>query len=585
MKKSMLRRRSLQLFIVMLLFSLLFMSLTACGGKTKTKNLAVTIVNRSLLDIAEVYISSVDADDWGDTLIKSVLADGDQVNIDIGDLPEEAIAAGFNISASDQDGNTIYGSELDEQKFTIRDGDCLVFLPPESDMLLDITRIYKASEYDDIIYEFLNYRDDSQGLGDITDFVGCWKYDEQPYYFLVGEEFEWMAISLYGDVIGPCTFDTVEDGIELYWEDGSVLTTLFTNGVGSLIDIEGNTLTASENILLLPTAEDELNMVANFPGSFSNVQISYPVQMNANESANMSEGLSFNAEMEYGTDDYYSNITVSFQPISGYDEYMTQGLGTAKPMMQNMLNDFLSSMFGDKIIKTIGSDCQDYGSYYSIAGYVWLDGSIFADGPSAPVRGTMEVRYYGPTGYAMVGTAIAQEHRIQNYYGICTNMLNSCTYSAGWSTAPKPVPSAPLTTPQGAPVDASDPGDYSTPYSWYDEDGDVWYWNGYENIFIGFGGDYYIDEDGEYYESNDAGWDYDWDDYYWDYDYYDDYDPWSDPGDGEDAWSDPGDYYYDDYDDGWGDYFEYSDEGWGDYVEDEGWGDYAEDEGWGDYFE
>ena len=82
MKKSMLRRRSLQLFIVMLLFSLLFMSLTACGGKTKNKNLAVTIVNRSLLDIAEVYISSVDADDWGDTLIKSVLADGDQVNID-----------------------------------------------------------------------------------------------------------------------------------------------------------------------------------------------------------------------------------------------------------------------------------------------------------------------------------------------------------------------------------------------------------------------------------------------------------------------------------------------------------------------
>ena len=75
--------------------------------------------------------------------------------------------------------------------------------------------------------------------------------------------------------------------------------------------------------------------------------------------------------------------------------------------------------------------------------------------------------------------------------------------------------------------------------TWYDEDGDVWYWNGYENEFISYGSDGYIDDDtGEYMESNDAGWDYS-------DEYYDDYDPWSDPGDG-----------------------------WGDYTEDDGWGDY-----------
>ena len=83
--------------------------------------------------------------------------------------------------------------------------------------------------------------------------------------------------------------------------------------------------------------------------------------------------------------------------------------------------------------------------------------------------------------------------------------------------------------------DTGDTGDYGTPYYWYDEDGDIWYWNGYENVFMGYGSDGYIDSDsGEYMESNDAGWDYE-------DEYYDDYDPWSDPGD---------------YEDGWGDYFD-----------------------------
>ena len=69
----------------------------------------------------------------------------------------------------------------------------------------------------------------------------------------------------------------------------------------------------------------------------------------------------------------------------------------------------------------------------------------------------------------------------------------------------------------------------------------MWYWNGYENEFISYGSDGYIDSDsGEYMENNDAGWDYS-------DEYYDDYDPWSDPGDGWD------DYAYDD--EGWGDYF------------------------------
>ena len=172
----------------------------------------------------------------------------------------------------------------------------------------------------------------------------------------------------------------------------------------------------------------------------------------------------------------------------------------------------------------------------AITGYLWLDGSIFQNGPSQPVRGCMEVRYYGPTGYALVATTVAVEARIRNYFDICNNMLETLSYTADWSTAPKARPEQPE-----QPEYSGDTGDYGVEYYWYDEDGDIWFWNGYENEFVCFGSDGYIDEDtGEYMESNDAGWDYG-------DEYYDDYDPWSDPGDG---WGD-----YGDYDDGWGDYF------------------------------
>ena len=52
----------------------------------------------------------------------------------------------------------------------------------------------------------------------------------------------------------------------------------------------------------------------------------------------------------------------------------------------------------------------------------------------------MEVRYYGPTGYALVATTIALEGRIRNYFDICNRMLETLSYTAGWSTAPKARP-------------------------------------------------------------------------------------------------------------------------------------------------
>ena len=410
----------------------------------------------------------------------------------------------------------------------------------------------------------MDIEEESNPVSDISGFTGCWKMENAPFYFVINDSYEWIAVNLYNEQIGPGYFTAEEDYITLCMEDGSAQIVLWQTDEGNLKDKDDNLLLPTDYIMLLPTPEDALNQTTYFSDNFTNVSINYPIQMEAFAQSNT---LIFDAVMKDGTDDLYSNILITFQPISGYDTYMEKGAGTAESYMIKMLDQFMNNMYGNYLIKSLGSDFKDNGDYYSITGYMWIDGSIFTgNNLSQPVRGCMEVRYYGPTGYALIASTVAPDSRIQNYFDICNNMLTTLSYTTGWSTAPKARPEQPK-----QPAYSGDSGDYGTSYYWYDEDGDIWYWNGYENVFMGFGSDSYIDSDtGEYMESNDAGWDYE-DEYYDDYDdgwgdyvdeyddgwgdYVDDYDPWSDPGDGDDAWSDPGDY-YDDYDDGWGDYFE-----------------------------
>ena len=526
--------KRLAALILVLLCALL---LAACGEQETT--VTVTLVNRSGHGITSVCITPSTETDWGENYVDELLGDGESVLAVLGTYKESETPDTWNILVYGEEDYILYDTNVDELDFQLSDGDCIVFLPPEGDVPIEITSSYDPADYDELSYveeEVIEQPEEPVDLGDLSAYVGCWKYDEQPFYLVIGEDYEWVAINLYGERINPGQVVVQENDIALYMEDGSYFTALNETAYGGLSDENGNALSAWDYIMLLPTPDDELNQTASFPGGFPNVTINYPIQMEAHEHPSVSNALSFNAVMEEGTEDYYSNIMIAFQPISGYDDYMTQGAAVAKPYMKHMLDGLLSSMYGNKVLKSFGSNFKNNGDHYSMTGYLWLDGSIFADGPNQPVRGCIEVRYYGPTGYALVAVTIAVEGRIRNYFDICNNMLETISYTAGWSTAPKAVPSQPAS--QG-----SDPGDYGSPYYWYDEDGDVWYWNGYENEFISYGSDGYIDDDtGEYMEANDAGWDPG------EEDYYDDYNPWSDPGDGWD------DYAYDD--EGWGDYFD-----------------------------
>lgn len=508
--------------------------LTGCGEKEEPVN--ITLANHSGHGITSISITPSTSDEWDTELVDGIFQSGEMMEVSLGSYKPSELPD-FNILVYNEESYVLYDNDVDEVDFTIHDGDYVVFLSPDGD---DSIVVCTSEEYDNL------YAGDGENAptgytaeelgqtGGMSGFSGCWKLENAPFYFVINDNYEWIAVNLYGEQVGPGYVVSEDDCIILCMEDDTELVSLWQTANGDLSDANGNTLTASEYIMLLPTPDDELNQTACFPGSFTNVSIKYPIQMEAHEHPNVDNSLSFNAVMEDGMDDCYSNIVIAFQPISGYDSYMEKGAASAKPYMVKMLDDFMKGMYGDKLIQSFGSDFKDNGDYYSLTGYMWLDGSIFSDGPSQPVRGCMEVRYYGPTGYALVATTIALEGRIHNYFEICNNMLETISYTAGWSTAPKPVPTQ--ATYSG------DTGDYGTPYYWYDEDGDVWYWNGYENEFISYGSDGYIDDDsGEYMESNDAGWDYS-------DEYYDDYDPWSDPGDGWD------DYSYDD--EGWGDYFD-----------------------------
>lgn len=162
--------------------------------------------------------------------------------------------------------------------------------------------------------------------------------------------------------------------------------------------------------------------------------------MNAYPYVSYTDSLGFDALVKNGTDDYYTNIMIGFQPIAGYDDNMTKGLASAQPYLENMMQTLLQNMYGANMTQFIGANCIDGGDHYSIVGSMWMSSGIFGDGSSVPLRANMEVRYYGPTGYAMVIMVIAPESRLQNYVDIANNMLTTCAYTAGWSTAPKEVP-------------------------------------------------------------------------------------------------------------------------------------------------
>ena len=435
--------KKIRALLLVLLAAMLCALLAGCGEKDVS--VSVTLVNRSGRDISSISITPSTSSDWDTEFVDGMFHDGESIESGLGTYKESEVPDTYNILVYNDENTILYDTSVDELDFAIQDGDYIVFLPPEGEVPIEITHDYDPSAYE-LDYEPTGYTEEELRGGDLSGYTGCWKLENEPFYFVINEEFEWIAINLYGEQVGPGYVVNEGECITLYMEDDSALVSLWQTAYGDLSDANGNTLTPMDYIMLLPTPEDELNQTASFPGGFTNVTINYPIQMAAHEHPNVSNALSFNAVMEDGTDDYYSNIMIAFQPIEGFDPYMEKGAAAAKTYMMKMLEDFMKSMYGSYLIKSFGSDFKDNGDYYSLTGYMWLDGDIFSDGPSQPVRGCMEVRYYGPTGYALVATTIALEGRIRNYFRyLQQHARRRCPTLPAGAPRPRPGPPIPVT--------------------------------------------------------------------------------------------------------------------------------------------
>lgn len=409
--------------------------------------------------------------------------------------------------------------------------------------------------------------------------IGYWKYDDYPIYLLVADDLQWVSYDDNGNATFRGTIEVDGDAFIMNYEDGGDSERLTVTDGDKMVDQDGSTLTRLESLSFAASADDELTQTANFPGKFEAYSIKVPERMKAVPRTDLANSLDIsNKSTKKGTDDFYSTMMVTFQPLVDVDKFMGKGAWLAQPCMGYLLNNTMEAFYGKYLLKSLGTSFHDRGNFYEITGYMWLDPSIYPENPQdKTIMGVMQLRYFGPTGYALIAVTVAPETTIEDYFKLNLRILNTCTYTTNWSTAPKVVPkqagkargkSKPAKKmPNSKKVTGSDPGDYGTAFYWTDEDGDIWYWNGYENIFQSYGSDGYIDDDGEFYENNDAGWDVD--------NYVEDYSDWSDPGDYAD-WSEPGDYAEDWSDPG--DYADYSDPGdYGDYEDYGGYDDYGDD--------
>jgi hypothetical protein len=255
------------------------------------------------------------------------------------------------------------------------------------------------------------------------------------------------------------------------------------------------------------------------PG-YENVIIPYPATMQVITEDAASLHLQLDAINE---PDVHECITLALIQLGGsYEGRLNAGSASAKAALAEITPKAGEILFPGKFIKSVGTNFVDAGNYYSYCFYTWMTGDIFDEAASTPVRGVIDVRYYGPTGYILVILTLADESEIKRYYDIANKIVGDVTLNPGWSTSQVVANN---NTQYG-----SDPGDYGLYYDDYYYD-DNYYW-----------------DDG-WYESNDYDDDYYYNDnYYWDDGWYEsnDYDPWSDPGD----------YGYD-YGEGYGDYFDY----------------------------
>ena len=187
----------------------LLLALSGCGEQEQT--VTVTLVNQSGRAISSVCITPSSESEWGDNYIDGLLGDGETTTAVLGTYKESEVPTDWNILVYNDEDYVLYDNDVDEVDFQLKDGDYIVFEPATQTVSIIVCT---EAEYNDLYADYTpgeaaegpeeNLDANEMGeVGDISGYTGCWKLDNEPFYFVINDSFEWVAINLYGDQVGP----------------------------------------------------------------------------------------------------------------------------------------------------------------------------------------------------------------------------------------------------------------------------------------------------------------------------------------------------------------------------------------------
>ena len=179
-----------------------FSLLAGCGEKDVS--VSVTLVNRSGRDISSISITPSTSSDWDTEFVDGMFHDGESIESGLGTYKESEVPSAYNILVYNDENYILYDTSVDELDFAIQDGDYIIFLPPEGEVPIEIAHDYDPSDYDEADETaYVSEETEPTLSGDLSGYTGCWKLADEPFYFVINEDFEWIAINLYGEQVGP----------------------------------------------------------------------------------------------------------------------------------------------------------------------------------------------------------------------------------------------------------------------------------------------------------------------------------------------------------------------------------------------
>ena len=209
---------------LLLALVLVLLALSGCGEEQE-QTVSVTLVNQSGYGITSISITPSTSAEWDTELVDGTFMDGETMDRNLGTYKESEVPDTWNILVYGEDNTILYDTSVDEVDFQIKDGDYIVFDTPEEAISIIICT---ADEYETLYadYEAASNEDLAAGLdaeevaalGDISGYTGCWRLDGEPFYFVINENFEWIAINLYGEQIGPGYVVNEDENITLCME-------------------------------------------------------------------------------------------------------------------------------------------------------------------------------------------------------------------------------------------------------------------------------------------------------------------------------------------------------------------------------